>query len=120
MAWARIPGRTAILLMLGAAALAMHCQHARIRFDGCDTCKGAETFGGQTFKTRVIEQKEEFWFWGLSPDKFEYKAQELCPEKGVLEIYNYSTFMDGLFENGTLGIYAPRHIRITCRPGEPE
>ncbi len=111
-------------ILLAASALLFlflaQCQHARIRFDGCGDCKGAENSAGQTFQTKVVEQDEVFWFWGLSPDKIEYQAQDLCPEKGVLEVYNYSSLMDGILENVTLGIYAPRTMRITCHKGEPE
>ncbi|HBS06854.1 MAG TPA: hypothetical protein DEA96_17925 [Leptospiraceae bacterium] len=112
------------LIFLAASALLLfllsQCQHARIRFDGCSDCKGAENSAGQTFQTKVVEQDEVFWFWGLSPDKIEYQAQDLCPEKGVLEVYNYSSLMDGILENVTLGIFAPRTMRITCNKGEPE
>ena len=83
------------------------CQHARVRFDDCRHCREDE---GQA-ATQLFPQP--FWAWGLVPWQMEYNLSEICPN-GVKEVHEYAGWLDGLFDNGTAGIYSPRHLAITC------
>lgn len=96
-------------LLLGSLVLllALNCQHARLRFDGCADCKG----GTDPSKTQELHHK--FYVWGLV-GKQELYARDLCPGSGISEIYQYTSAVDGILENLTLGMYMPRTLRITC------
>lgn len=104
-----------ITITTGAALFVLFmtssCQHARVRFDGCSECRGAVEKYGDTVVTRTIP----FYFWGLGPSKVTLRASDLCPDRKVVEIYERSTVSDGLWENLTLGLYAPKTVDVVCR-----
>lgn len=87
--------------------LLISCQHARLRFDGCKDCKGSP----DPSKTKTLHHK--FYVWGLV-GKAEVHAQEVCPDSGINEVYQYTSAMDGILENLTIGMYMPRTLKITC------
>lgn len=51
---------------------------------------------------------------GLLPRKIEYEESNICPERGIKEIHQFSSFTNVLFEQMTLGIYSPRSLEIFC------
>ncbi|EMM98397.1 hypothetical protein LEP1GSC021_2343 [Leptospira noguchii str. 1993005606] len=62
-------------------------------------------------QVHVISQS--FYFWGMIPKKHYVNVNEYCPNK-IKEIRQYSTFLDFLYEQLTLGIYTPRTLNLTC------
>lgn len=94
------------LLLCSLLAFGVACQHARIRFDDCLHCREAE---GQSTKV----EPQIFWAWGLYPGPLEYNLSEICPT-GVKEVHEYANWLQGLFDNGSSGIYAPRTLAVTC------
>ena len=60
---------------------------------------------------KVINQR--YYLWGLYPKQMEYSANEFC-NQGVYEIYQYTTILDGVIQNFSLGIVTPRTLEITC------
>ncbi|MCH1912669.1 Bor family protein [Leptospira noguchii] len=62
-------------------------------------------------QVHVISQS--FYFWGIIPKKHYVNVNEYCPNK-IKEIRQYSTFLDFLYEQLTLGIYTPRTLNLTC------
>ncbi|TQE73268.1 Bor/Iss family lipoprotein [Leptospira noguchii] len=62
-------------------------------------------------QVHVISQS--FYFWGMIPNKHYVNVNEYCPNK-IKEIRQYSTFLDFLYEQLTLGIYTPRTLNLTC------
>ncbi|ANH01018.1 hypothetical protein CLV95_11268 [Leptospira borgpetersenii serovar Javanica] len=62
-------------------------------------------------KMHVVSQS--FYFWGMVPRVRRIDATIYCP-KGVKEARQYTTFLDSIYEQLTLGIYSPRTLNLTC------
>ena len=133
----RSSGSSLITMLLFVSSLGLvggfttSCQHARVRLGSpeprecrlgllprrkCDEIMNARkekvAKSPETLEKHVIEQ--EYYLMGLYPDEKVYKAEDFCPGKAIYEVYQYSTFMDGLYEQLTLGIYSPRTLEVTC------
>lgn len=65
----------------------------------------------QPSKMHVISQS--FYFWGTVPREGRVDATIYCPN-GVKEARQYSTFLDFVYEQLTLGIYSPRTLNLIC------
>ncbi|TGK15410.1 Bor/Iss family lipoprotein [Leptospira stimsonii] len=85
------------------------CQHARVEVSPI-----AEQKKKTESKKERILLKQNYYLMGLFPRKIEYEESSLCPERGIKEIHQYSSFMNVLFEQMTLGIYSPRSLEIYC------
>lgn len=126
----RMPTRKNIWLGVALTAFAIHCQHARIRVEPnppaqCkpwaekqfeETCEKAyNDIREKRDKIPTMEKEYEqvYTNWGFKPREISMNLKEECP-KGVVEIYQYSTFKNALFEQLTLGYYSPRTLRLTC------
>jgi len=64
-------------------------------------------------KEHILQQK--FFLFGFYPKKVVVDARLYCPGE-IMEIYQYSTFVDLILEQATFGIYMPRTMKITCAP----
>lgn len=62
----------------------------------------------------TYEQSLDFYFWGLSPDWQEVNVDDVCYGSGVRQMQAQTTFEDGLFGAITLGIFAPRTVKVWC------
>ncbi|SOR61455.1 conserved exported hypothetical protein [Leptospira interrogans serovar Manilae] len=62
-------------------------------------------------KVHVVSQS--FYFWGMIPKKHHVNVSDYCTN-GIKEIRQYSTFLDSIYEQLTLGIYTPRTLNLTC------
>jgi hypothetical protein len=71
---------------------------------------------GRTPSATVIDRPwVATWLWGLVPaTPIDVSAQ--C-RSGIATVTTEETFMNGLVHLLTLGIYAPRHVTITCATG---
>ncbi|EMJ93134.1 Bor/Iss family lipoprotein [Leptospira alstonii] len=103
-----------------------NCQHVRVRFaqEKPEPCKISEqkkeckTALEQRTKNQSLPKQQftiaqNFYFWGLKPANYTIDGLTYCPA-GVYEAYQYSTFLNGLYEQLTLGIYTPRTLILTC------
>lgn len=61
----------------------------------------------------VVEERKSYFLWGLAPTN-RVDMREKCPH-GVASITEETTFVDGLCEFVTLGIWSPRSSYYTCR-----
>ncbi|AOP32752.1 hypothetical protein A0128_02010 [Leptospira tipperaryensis] len=85
------------------------CQHARVELAPIVKQKGKfET------KREPILLKQNYYLMGLLPRKIEYDESNVCPERGIKEIHQYSSLTNVLLEQITLGIYSPRSLEIFC------
>ncbi len=64
--------------------------------------------------------KQEFYIGGIYPFDYKIDLAELCPGQSLLEVYQYATWKDGLYEQLTLGIYSPRTLEIKCIKPKPK
>ena len=64
----------------------------------------------------VTEDTQKFLAWGLVGPNEPFRADQLCPS-GVAGVETYATFGNGCIGKCTLGIYAPRTIKVTCSAG---
>ena len=99
------------MIMLAGMLLVpvLECQHARVKFEPCAGCKPIKA--ARSRKTKTLHH--HFFFWGLVPFKKVLKAEEICPN-GIESVYEYSSLMDGLLENFTIGLYCPKTMEVKC------
>ena len=63
----------------------------------------------------LYDHWEHFWIVGLIGDKV-LDVEQICPS-GNATIESRQTFLNGLVEALTIGIYAPRTLRLRCEDG---
>jgi hypothetical protein len=63
---------------------------------------------------RVVDARNSFFFWGLSPD-VAIDVSQYCPA-GVAAVREQTTFRDILLGVVTLGIWQPRSSSYFCLP----
>ena len=87
-------------------ALALWCLLALV---GCHTMsfEVADGSAGQ-----VVSERKSFYFWGLTPTR-KVDVLQHCPA-GALAVSEETTFVDGLGNFFTLGIWAPRTSYYHC------
>ncbi|EKR64732.1 hypothetical protein LEP1GSC036_3353 [Leptospira weilii str. 2006001853] len=62
---------------------------------------------------KVHEVPQSFYFWGIVPREYLIDVTGYCPN-GIKEVRQYSTFLDLIYEQLTLGIYSPRTLNLIC------
>jgi hypothetical protein len=61
----------------------------------------------------VVTERQSFYLWGLTPTvRIDMRAR--CPH-GVAQLTEETTFLNGVFEFLTLGIWSPRTMYYSCR-----
>lgn len=99
--------RAAIVLCVALLA-GGGCQHARVRFASCDgECAPIVT------PPQAIHHTQ-FYAGGLFPAERSLNLGSLC-EDGILEIHEYSSWLNGFWDNATYSIYAPKTIAVYCK-----
>ena len=76
-------------------------------------CRIQVQYPSETPSEQVIVEERTYWLWGLIGET-SYEAYDLCTEGRVYELSHDATWRQGLIAVGTLGIYCPRTITITC------
>lgn len=106
------------------------CQHAKIRIDPelpqeCkpwvekkdkeDCVESWKSLREKSDSIPTIEKEfeQEYFYWGFSPKDIALDLNNECP-KGIVEIYQFSSFKNAVYEQLTLGYYSPRILRLTC------
>ncbi|WCL49407.1 Bor/Iss family lipoprotein [Leptospira sp. GIMC2001] len=119
-----------IIIFTFSILFLFHCQHARVRIlpNLPESCipfeqKEKDTKCINSLAKLEEEQKkaetqeilipQKYYFWGLRPENYEINAEEQCP-KGIIEVHQFSSFMDGFYEQITIGIYSPRTLQLLC------
>jgi hypothetical protein len=120
----------ALAFMMYFSVFIFNCQHARIRMEpelpqeckpwvekkseaSCMEAWSKLKERRDSIPTVEKEYEQIYYYWGFSPDDISLRLDEECP-KGVVEIYQYSTFKNALYEQLTIGFYSPRTLRLTC------
>jgi hypothetical protein len=65
-------------------------------------------------RSDVVYERNNYFLWGLAPT-VEVDVRERCPH-GVSAVREEQTFVDGVFELFTLGIWSPRSSWYYCLP----
>jgi PBP1b-binding outer membrane lipoprotein LpoB len=72
------------------------------------------------FKEMKVKQKpdlkqwDNFFVWGLAPPKKVTPASKACPEENISRVETEITFLNGVANAVTFGIYAPKTLKIYC------
>ena len=90
-----------ILICMGLAMALSACSIQRFDLDGKHT----------TIPT--YEGVSHFVFWGIGQEK-DYNPREICGNRGISSIDTHHSFLDGLFNAITFGVYAPESYAIYC------
>jgi len=83
-----------------------------LTFIGCANQKFLIENGDQTIPTYT--GTSHFIFWGIGQTN-KINPNEICGTKGVSNISTEHTFVDGLLQGITYGIYYPMTYRIYCK-----
>jgi hypothetical protein len=70
--------------------------------------------GTRTTAAPTYEDSKEFFLLGLLGPRHSYSSRELCLGKEIDQIETAHTANDVLVTAVTLGIYAPRTLRVWC------
>lgn len=57
--------------------------------------------------------------WGIAELSGPYDLAKICPQ-GWAEIHTRTSFLNGIVDGVTRGIYAPQTITVICAAGRPE
>ncbi len=76
-------------------------------------CRVQVQYPSETPSEQVFVEERTYWLWGVIGET-SYEVYDLCMEGRVYELSHHATWVQGLTAVGTLGIYCPRTITITC------
>lgn len=68
---------------------------------------------GSTRTVPTYEGTNHFIFWGLGQEKV-IDPKEVCGSRKVAQVQTTYTFLNGLLNGLTYGIYAPRNYAVYC------
>ena len=88
-----------LVLLLGAALLLGACHTMRFEV-------------GEGRSSNVVYQRKSFYVGGLFPTRT-VDVSQFCPA-GAIAVREETTFLDGLFDLITLGIWTPRSSWYYC------
>ncbi len=71
---------------------------------------------GPTQLGRVHVARERYYFWGFRGERSQ-DIRDWCGMQGMASAEIATTPSDAALTLVTLGIYSPRHVRVTCRDG---
>lgn len=89
---------------LAAVALLSGCATVTITPDGAP----------QTAAKPTYEETQNFFIWGLVPEKNTVDVVEVCGDADVRQLQTQDTFGNGLLSVVTFGMYTPRTARVWC------
>lgn len=76
--------------------------------------------GGAELETEPsFEQRQSFWWWGLTPSARFVNVEQICNNAEPLQMQTQNRALDSFLGIITLGIYAPRTAKVWC-PEAPE
>ena len=62
----------------------------------------------------TYQASKAFFLWGLVPDDRSIDVAQICGGAEAKQMQTQFTFLDGLPNFITLGIYAPRTVKVWC------
>lgn len=80
------------------------------------SCSTVTISNRENYKTSTepnFERSYPFFMWGLAGEK-EVNVADICQGKSPKQMQTQMTFIDGLLTGITLGIYAPRTVKVWC------
>lgn len=80
---------------------------------GCYSVTARPDGGFKVATKPTYEQRQDFYLWGLVGENH-IDTKQVCPG-GAAQIQSQVTFVDGLLNLVTLGIYSPQSARIWCK-----
>lgn len=80
---------------------------------GCYSVTARPDGGFKVATAPTFQQRQDFFLWGLVGENH-INTQQVCPN-GASQIQSQVTFVDGLLNVITLGIYSPQSARIWCK-----
>lgn len=76
-------------------------------------CANRVIFPSQSPSSKKVTKTHTFLFWGLSGE-VSYELYESCPSGNVYEVYSHANAAQVVYTIGSLGLYSPRSVQITC------
>ncbi len=83
---------------------------------GCSTVTLRDQGTGILLAGPTFQSSEPFFFWGLKGTAH-VDVTRVCGGREARQLQAQTTFVDGLVSVLTLGIYAPRSVKIWCEAG---
>ena len=80
---------------------------------GCSTVTITQQGRRKLTSTPTYEKKQSFFLWGLAGERW-IDTREVCGGNEPKQMQTQFTFVDGLLNFITLGIYAPRTAKVWC------
>ena len=71
-----------------------------------------DAVGVETYRS-----SQDFLFWGLTPERLDFKTTQLCrnaPGKKISYVETQTSGVDGLLTFLTIGIYSPKTLIVRC------
>ncbi|MDH5655560.1 MAG: Bor family protein [Spirochaetia bacterium] len=118
-----------MLLLLITALFLFSCRHASVAFQPLEPVSCSQGF----LKKNVCEHEKEklqerikskegekhtfvhnFYLFGFLPRSVDLDVTNLCKEHGIWEIHQYSTPLQGLYSELSLGFFVPRTTDVQC------
>lgn len=80
---------------------------------GCYSVTARPDGGFKVATAPNFQERQDFYLWGLVGESH-INTQKVCPN-GTSQIQSQLTFVDGLLNVITLGIYSPQSARVWCK-----
>jgi hypothetical protein len=82
---------------------------------GCGTVTFLRNPETRTFVDATYESRKAYWWWGLKGGPYDEYVDQICLGKNADEVMFERTASDLLVTFATLGVYAPRTVKIWCQ-----
>lgn len=92
------------------------CTLMMVAMVGCGTVTIKGEGKGRLSRSPDYEDRKTFLFWGLSGEH-DVDVRAVCGGGKARQMQSQWTFVDGLLNTITLGIYAPRTAKVWCDRG---
>ncbi len=84
-----------------------------VLFLGCSTVTVTPEGSRKRSDAPTHEERLNYFLWGLVGEPT-VDVRAMCQDRAPVEMQAQSTFVDSLLTLITLGIYAPRSVRVWC------
>ena len=63
----------------------------------------------------TFKERQSFFLFGLAPSEQRVNASYMCPDAKLTKFESKTTFLDGLLQGVTIGIYSPKTLVAWCK-----
>ena len=117
------------IILMALLFLFVSCRHATVAFDPPEPNSCRQGFLRRQaceiekaeLQDRILKKTGQthkfvtnYFFWGAYPRSADINAANLCKEYGIREIHQYTTALQGVYSELSLGIFLPRTTVIQC------